>query len=70
VECQNINIKAPSLDNTPPKQLQEDIDLSANIFYNLKKKLETEISPKNGEKNFYSNYQKREMFLTFQTGEE
>jgi hypothetical protein len=27
-------------------------------------------SPKNGEKAFYSNYQRKEMFLTVKTGEE
>jgi hypothetical protein len=64
------NGKTPSLDNTPPKLLQEDIDLTANILSNLKKIANSKISPKNGEKAFYSNCQKKEMFLAVQIGEE
>jgi hypothetical protein len=58
--------KAPGMDNIPP-ELLEDTDLTANILCNLENR---KRSPKNGEKAFYLNYHRKEMFLTVQIGEE
>jgi hypothetical protein len=65
------NGKAPGLDNIPPELLKEDTDLIANILCNLFEKIwKQEKTWKNGEKAFYSNYQRKEIFLTVQIEEE
>jgi hypothetical protein len=66
------NGKAPGVDNIPPGLLTEDIDLSANILCNLfeKKFGNRKKSLKTGEKAFCSNYQRKEMFIPVQIGEE
>jgi hypothetical protein len=60
------NGKALSLDNIPPTLLKEDMNLTANILCSLKNLETGKKSPKNGEKAFYSNYQRKVIFLSVQ----
>jgi hypothetical protein len=65
------NGKVSGLDTIPPKLLKDDIDLTANILYNLFEKIwKQNKSLKNGGKAFYLNYQMKEMFLIVQIGVE
>jgi hypothetical protein len=60
------------LNNIPPELLKEAIDLTANILCNLCEKIwkQEKKTKKNGEKAFYSNYYRKEIFLTVQIDEE
>jgi hypothetical protein len=60
----------PQVWTTFHPNLLEDVDLTGNILCNLKKFGNRKKSLKNGEKTFYLNYQRKEMFLNVQTGEE